>query len=256
MVPLIFALVFGFFGGAFYLVYRYNQQRIADIKALGLRLKLQYFQQGDSSLAPMLANLDFFSRGDRIKVSNLLKGQIRHDRQQVSVAIFDYEYTLSRTHQGLSIGQGLSVASSTDSDSFIHTMLVFYDDRLDLPHFIMRPEHIFDKVGNLIGWADINFPDFPQFSKRYSLKGEEVDRIRSLFQPDVIKFCEQAGLSLEARGSYLVAFPIYRGNHHEVKIHDGVTASQSQILDAGEIQPHLARCFRLLTLLAGDRVAV
>jgi hypothetical protein len=253
--PIVAIVVFGIFGSIAYLAYRNWQQRIADFQALGAKLRLQYFPKGDPSLFPLLSNLDFFHRGGAVRVDNLLMGRVTRQQQPATVAIFDYQYSLSRTRERASIGDGISFSSETESDSFSHTMLVFYDPALDLPRFTLRAENLFDKIAKVMGEDDINFPDAPQFSKRYSLQGEFESEVRSLFQPNLIEFCQQANLCLEANGSYLVAFPIYAGHHRETKLINGVNASQSCILDVDEIEPTLDRCLRLLAILDRNQSA-
>jgi hypothetical protein len=256
LAPLIVLSVVGLFGALFYLAYRHWQQRIAAIQSLGAQLKLRYFQKGDPSLFPLLDNLEFFQRGETVGITHLLMGQINRRQQPVTVAIFDYQYRLCRYRDEVSIDQGIQISSSTDASYFSHTVLVFHDPRLDLPSFTLRSENIIDKIGSMMGWQDINFPQFSRFSKKYVLQSDAEFQVRSLFQANLIQFCEQAHLCLEARGSYLLAFPIYQGNHKKISFQNGINASQSCILDAAEIKPCLDRGLQLLTLLETNQALV
>ncbi|WP_310488628.1 hypothetical protein, partial [Chamaesiphon sp. VAR_69_metabat_338] len=169
-----------------YGAFQHHKKRIAAIQALANELKFQYFPKGDASIEPLLSNLDFFQHGRWREITHLLKGQVKRKGKSVTVAIFDYRYSVSRAE---------------DVPSFFLTALVFYDESLNLPGFELRREHLMDKMANVMGSQDINFADFPTFSKRYRLMGAMPDRIRAIFQPNIIKFYEREKLCTEANGS-------------------------------------------------------
>lgn len=61
---------------------------------------------------------------------------------------------------------------------------------VQLPKFYMTEETFIDKLTNLMLDEDINFNDFPVFSKNYFLKGENSDEVRIVFTPNIIRFFE------------------------------------------------------------------
>jgi hypothetical protein len=223
---------------AAYGAFQHHKKRIAAIQALANQLKFQYFPKGDASIEPLLSNLEFFQQGRRREITHLLKGQVKRKGKSVTVAIFDYRYM---------VGQ----PSDDDSSCFFLTALVFYDDSLNLPGFELRREHLMDKMANVMGSQDINFADFPTFSKRYRLLGTMPDRIRAIFQPNIIKFYEREKLCTEANGSYILIFPsdtlpnVSQATH----IVNGKTHSTSRNLDAPEIRAYLDKGLSLLSML-------
>ncbi|NEQ51791.1 MAG: hypothetical protein F6K11_16890 [Leptolyngbya sp. SIO3F4] len=83
--------------------------------------------------------------------------------------------------------------------------------RLHLPNFLLTPENLFHKVGNLFGYHDIDFDTYPEFSNRYLLKGSDKDIIRYQFHDGVLNFYQRhQGISTEGLGSLLI---YYQENH-------------------------------------------
>jgi hypothetical protein len=234
--------VVGLFVALFYAAFQHHRRRIAEIQALASQLKFQYFPKGDASVEPLLSNLAFFQQGRRRKITHLIKGQIQRKGQSVTVAIFDYQYMIG-------------LPSNDDSSCFCLTALVFYDESLNLPGFELRREHLVDKAANVMGLQDINFADFPTFSKRYRLLGGMPDRIRAIFQPNIIKFYEREKLCAEAYGSCVLIFPsdtlpnVSQSTHLE----NGRTHSGSRTLSATEISAHLNKGLSLLNMLAQNQ---
>jgi hypothetical protein len=244
--------VIGLFAVIAYGAIQHHKKRIAEIQALANQLKFQYFPKGDASIRPLLSNLEFFQQGTQRKITHLLKGQVKRKGQSITVAIFDYQYTVGRQHNHWGVGDdSASFSSSDDTSSFFLTALVFYDESLNLPGFELRLEHLMDKMANVIGLQDINFSEFPTFSKRYRLLGAMPDLIRAIFQPNVIKFYEREKLCTEACGSYVVIFPsdTLPNVSPTTRIENGKAHTKSRTLDASEIRVYLDKGLNLLSML-------
>ena len=56
---------------------------------------------------------------------------------------------------------------------------------MNLPTFLLEPENILHKIGEIFGGGDIDFPESPVFSSKYLLKGSDLERITSLIGPEV-----------------------------------------------------------------------
>lgn len=61
-------------------------------------------------------------------------------------------------------------------------------DGLSLPKFALSPEGWFTRLGEMFGMQDIDFPDSPEFSKAYRLKGPDESGIRARFTTDLRHF--------------------------------------------------------------------
>jgi hypothetical protein len=160
-------------------------QRVAD--ELGFT-----FSQKDPGLLLRFAGMHLFSQGHGQRITNVLQGEANGLR----VDLFDYTFT---------IGGGKS--SSTHRQTVVSFVL---PDR-DLPAFSLRPENTFHRIGAWFGYQDINFEDFPVFSKRYLLRGPDEPAIRKLFTPEVMTFYEGlTGVCTEGAGCVLI---FYRERH-------------------------------------------
>ena len=86
-------------------------------------------------------------------------------------------------------------------------MISFQSSNLCLPEFELRPEHFFHKIGQALGYSDIDFETHPEFSRRYLLRGPDEAAIRDFFQPELLSFFESnQGVSLEASGDRLIYY--------------------------------------------------
>jgi len=203
--------------------------------AIAKELHLSFMPKGGDSFKSTLTGFDLFTEGKFRQVENLMRGNINHLNQSLSVAIFDYYYT---------------IGSNDDSKTFSQTVLLLHDQSLNVPNFSLRPEHLFDKIGNIFGWVDINFSKFPNFSKRYRLLSNQEQKVRSLFQPDLLKFYESQKICTEAKGSYVLIFPFSSNeNSQSTTIVNGKTFTESKLLQPNEIKTFLQTGLRLLSLL-------
>ena len=72
---------------------------------------------------------------------------------------------------------------------------------------MLQPEGLFQKLGALVGFMDIDFADHWEFSKRLQLRGDHEAAIRALFTDDLLGFFEAYGkVSVEADGQWIVVY--------------------------------------------------
>jgi len=118
-------------------------------------------------------------------IHNLMYGNL----DDISVTLFDYAYSAGR------------------GPSYEQTVALFCSESINLPNFDLRPEGVFHKIGNAIGYQDIDFESHPRFSSSYLLRGEDENAIRRIFTDDVLTFFSNStGLSVEARGNKLIYY--------------------------------------------------
>jgi hypothetical protein len=155
-------------------------------------LGFEYLPQGDASLMVDLTGLPLFSQGRSKKITGLMRGRAR-DRE---VALFDYTYI---------------TGSGKHRHTWRQTVAGFRFDGPPLPKFVLRPEHLFHKLGSLFGYQDIDFDSHPAFSKRYLLRGDDEPAVRHAFTSEVLEFFEaNPGLTVEGADGRLV---VYRPGH-------------------------------------------
>ena len=163
-----------------------SYQRTEAIKSIAVQLAFHFIGQ-DSGQIPTLAwHLELCSKGRSRRVYNLIRGQYRDAR----VFMFDYSYRVGRGKR---------------SHMHQQTVVLFDDPELTLPRFVLIPETIFHRLGGLFGNADIDFPDYPEFSKRYLLRGEDALMIRRWFTISTMRFYQdRPGVNTEGMGNLLL----------------------------------------------------
>jgi hypothetical protein len=190
MDPLFIILMLGlmvlFIGGSFY----FSRLRTKAIQALATEWGYDFCGRGNHLISATVGQFQLMNRGRSQHVYNVIKGQA----QDVEVTLFDYSY---RTGSG--------------KNSSIHryTVALISHPELNLPKFFLEPENVFHKIGNVFGYHDIDFSDYPEFSKRYLLRGSDEDSIRAIFNYETIPFYERKrNLQTEGFGCRLL-------HHHQ-----------------------------------------
>ena len=128
------------------------------------------------------------SRGRHRRLENVIEGKWKN--QQLLVG--DYAYT---------------TGSGKNKSTHRQTIVVIDCAQPYLPPFALVPENIFHKISNFLGYTDINFNNYPQFSKRYRLTGPDEPAIRNCFTSDVLTFFEKHGsFCVESLGTVLLYY--------------------------------------------------
>jgi hypothetical protein len=167
--------------------YIYTQKkRVVNLRTTAEAMGFSFSTKGDASLLKNLQHFHLFSQGHSRKIRNLVQGKV----DDVDVAVFDFIYN-PMTRKGVSK----------------QTVILLESDRLQLPPFALRPERLMHKVGSLLGYHDIDFDDYPTFSKRYILQGRDEEQVRSLFNSEVLWHYEELqGVSTEGAGRQLIYY--------------------------------------------------
>lgn len=183
-------LVVVFIGIPVFVMWRLEKRRTAKESAVAASLGATFRGKGSQEdIAALLGNSHVASHGNTLILSNLMEFPATSDR---NIKLFDYHYT---------IGSGKS------STGFEQTIFRMESSGADLPEFILHPESFVYKVGKALGAQDIDFPDFPEFNKMFTMQGADEDGIREIFTPDVIKFCQaHPGIILEGNTDRLLLY--------------------------------------------------
>lgn len=84
----------------------------------------------------------------------------------------------------------LTEGARTDSRDAHITLVLITETDIPIPDFALEPEGLMTKFSELAGNKDIDFKDHPVFSKKYFLRGDDEDRIRTFFREEIIQFLE------------------------------------------------------------------
>ena len=161
---------------------REGLRRVADELGLDFQEKLP------GPPGPGLGRLHLFNVGHTRRAKNALSGRYGN----ADVVLFDYRYSTGhgkhrRTHH--------------------QTVAAFRLPEARLPLFALRPENVFHKIGSALGYQDIDFDRFPDFSSSYLLRGENEPAVRELFNDNLLMFFEnRTGLCVEGGDDWLVVY--------------------------------------------------
>ena len=181
-IILFFLVILGLIFFSFY----FEKKRTQQLEQL---MKLQGFsfqKEGDQNI--LNEQFKLFSVGHSHRVYNLSTGT----RSHFNLKIFDYKYT---------------VGGGKNSHTYNQTAIIV-ESKNQLPDFSLSTESFFHKIGDLFGFKDIDFVDYPNFSKMYLLKGSNEDSIRKLFRPEVLQYLEQnkTNATIEASGNKILYY--------------------------------------------------
>ena len=185
VVAIIVLLVIGLIGLLVYLEARRTKRLAALAAARGFTFR----KTPTAADQALLENSQLAGQGRLRQTSNIIEAANVND---FAMTLLDYSYT---------------VGSGKSKQTVVQTVIRMQSPLLQLPAFVMKPESVFAKMGKILGFTDINFPDAPQFSKMYLLRGHDEAAIRQIFGPAIIQYCEQhPKISIEGVGDRLLVY--------------------------------------------------
>jgi hypothetical protein len=186
----VWAIILGvalFFAGLVGLFFYLDRKRAEKIQAFATRLGYTFRRKPTEADKVLIVGCQIANAGHGHITSNVVEAA---RSEELNMTLFDHVYT---------VGYGKS------SQQYNQTVTRMQSPVLNLPAFTLFPETFGSKIGKLFGGTDINFPEAPQFSKKYILRGPAEAAIRSLFSPGLIQFLEQQqrALSIDSAGDTL-----------------------------------------------------
>ena len=170
------------------------ERRRRELQDLALRHEMSFYEKDDWGMKALLKDFSLFRTGHSRRLFNILYSAT--DFLEEKTAVFDYRYTIQ--------------AGNTPVTHF-QTVFFIQSKLLSLPQMLLKPENFFHKVGTWFGMQDIDFEEYPDFSDKYLLQGEEELRIRRAINEDVSRFfLVQRKWSMESLGYYLI---VYKRKH-------------------------------------------
>jgi hypothetical protein len=144
------------------------KKRAENLKKYAVRIGFNYSEKPSN---PITNDFNLFKKGRSRKSYNIMKGS----RNGIPLTIFDYRYT---------------TGGGKNSHTYIQTVIIAEPEK-NIPKFTLTPENFLHKIGSAFGYKDIDFDNYPIFSKRYFLRGENDTTIRQLFRPELLNYFER-----------------------------------------------------------------
>jgi len=172
--------------GAFYFAYL----RRKALEDLAVSRGMTFVKDGPPQSVVTGTGLPLFARGDRRHWSNMLAGAGAGGASEIF--FFDYTYSTGSGRNRHSHGLTLALAD-------------FRSPRL--PDFELKPEGIIYKIGELLGFKDIDIESAPEFSSKYRLTGPSEPAVRAFFGPAAVMCFERhQGLCVQGNGRYMLIY--------------------------------------------------
>lgn len=185
---LIFGIIISLFGIAVALSARYEKKRSEALRTAAENLGFSFLPTPSELMHERLRSMDLFQRGRGNKASNYL----HRASDDVEVLIFDHQYTVS---------------SGKNSHTHKQSVVAINSPQLNLPRFVISPEHFFHRIATAMGYQDIDFDQYPKFSKQFLLRGSDEQAIRDKLQNiDLERLAEFSGLCIEASADHFLVW--------------------------------------------------
>ena len=151
-----------------------EEKRRKELQALAEQYSFSFTPEPHEDLLPQFSHFETFDNPYPKVFSNVLEGTF----EDINWMIFDYKY---RTPGG----------RRSSGTTFKKTVFCAYVSGFTFPQFALGPECF------LVGWIeafgvlkDIDFENFPEFSKNYCLVGKNEEEIRRFFTPQILSYFE------------------------------------------------------------------
>jgi hypothetical protein len=164
----------------------YAKKRTRELTAVAQQIGFRFVGKNWSGLSLSSEPKVSLLQRTRGRFSNVMSGS----SGGLQISLFDYTYPMGKS-------------------SVTQTLAAFSQDQ-QLPPFALRPENVFDRIGDAVFHNDINFDSNPEFSKRYLLRSPDEANTLRLFTPSLLTYLEQFQTKwyIEGAGPTLI---VYRG---------------------------------------------
>lgn len=170
------------------MVHPYRQRNLI---ALANKLNFAFHEEDSYGLLSQLGDFKLFQEGHSKEIKRIIRRQ--DGLMEFDISIFDYSYK--------------KWGSSSSNAVQYQTVFFLQSAQLGLPELQLKPETLAHKIGELVGFTDIDFVRFPKFSGQYRLTGDDEEYIRHHFTDEVLNyFTINKGWSMEGLGFYLLFY--------------------------------------------------
>jgi hypothetical protein len=166
-----------------------QKQRSAAMRQVAERLHMEFSEKDEWGLLAFLKGFELFQKGIGRRITNLMSKSTGLLEEKIH--LFDYQYTIS---------------TGKSSRTYRQSVFFVQSKNLGLPEMLLKPEHFFHKIGNLLGMQDIDFEEWPEFSNEFLVQGEEW-RIRRTISEELTRFfLVEKDWCLETVGYFLIFY--------------------------------------------------
>ena len=163
-------------------------QRKKRLRKIADDLGLIFIEDGNHALFSSISDFQLFSVGRKGKCSKMICGET----DELTIGIFDYTY----------------VAGSGESTKrYAQSVIALSSEQIAIPQFNLRPQRILDKLISVLGIKDIEFENYPEFSRIFFVQSNDEQGVRDFFDSEWIDFLTRfKGFSIQGRDGALIFY--------------------------------------------------
>jgi len=170
------------------LVYYTAYLRRKKLGELAASMGLLYSEEGPDIGLLQGTGLEIFGYGHTRKAINMIESSTSAGPMRV----FDYTYV---------------TGSGKHRNSHSYTVALVDCPQVTVPHFDLKPENFLYKIGEFIGFKDIDLPGFPIFSDKYRLTGSDEAAVQAFFNPGRAAWFERnLGMYVQGARNHVLLF--------------------------------------------------
>lgn len=161
------------------------RKRRKDLEALAGSMGLSFSAQGPDAHG---TGLELFNAGHSGSAVNLIQAHV----SDFTLNFFDYSYV---------------TGSGKHRSTYNFTLALIECPKAQVPRFDLKPETLMHKLGELIGFKDIDLPAFPLFSEKYRLTAPDETSAHMFFTPRRAAWFEaNQGLRVQGAPGWVLFF--------------------------------------------------
>ena len=161
---------------ALYLGHQATRRRREELAGVAARLGFSFDPSKDRSHDERYRHFEVFRRGHSRVAHNTMTGRVEINGRDHDVVMGDFVYRVTRN-------SGKSSSTQTYRMSYLIVRFPYHG----LPDLLIRPEGFFDKVGQALGFDDIDFED-AEFSRRFVVKSGDRRFAYDVCHPRMIEW--------------------------------------------------------------------
>ncbi|MFA5795468.1 MAG: hypothetical protein WC980_10445 [Candidatus Brocadiia bacterium] len=185
---IIIGVIVGIIGLLILYGYYLGLKRRNEMTALSLKLNLPYLSEKSADHHLKYAPISIFQKGHSQKAANIIGGQ----KDGLYTELFDYQYTTGSGKNQSTHHFSICILTLPQSFKYIH----------------IRSEGLFDKLASLVGFNDLDFNQYPEFSKRFWVKSADEEFARVFVSSEIMQFLTsyQKPPHIEIGGNFLAVY--------------------------------------------------
>lgn len=178
---------------------RYEIKRLAALQHAADRLGWRFEPTGEWILSSPFADFPLLTAGGKDHACGTATAVI--SSADGHLVVFEYCYT---TGAGKSRSTHRQTVAAVRIDGDRRRRSIRPNG---LPRFRLCPEDAFHRLAQVFGYQDIDFDDWPEFSRRWLLRGEDESAIRAFFDGRRIEALQnESPVTIEAGGEWVLIY--------------------------------------------------